>query len=145
VKLKLAWVGRTKDPAIKALTAEYGKRISHYIQVETQAFDSEEGLLKWVEKISPRPYFVILDSHGKQLSSEELAKFIGDHQDRGTQVMLFAIGPANGFSEPALDSSQFRLSLGRMTLPHELALAVMMEQIYRSYTIIKGHPYHIGH
>ena len=145
MKLKLAWIGRTKDPAIQALRDEYTKRISRYIQIETQEFATEEALRKWIDKIVPRPFFVALDARGKQLSSEELADFIGKHQDRGTQAMLFAIGPADGFSEPTLGSAQYQLSMGKMTLAHELALVVLTEQIYRAFTILKGHPYHSGH
>jgi 23S rRNA (pseudouridine1915-N3)-methyltransferase len=145
MKLKLAWIGRTKDVAIQTLRDEYTKRTSRYIQVETQEFSSEEALLKWVDKAAPRPFFVALDSRGKQLSSEEFAEFIGKHQDRGTQVMLFAIGPADGFSEAALGAAQYQLSMGKMTLAHELALVVLTEQIYRAFTILKGHPYHGGH
>jgi len=145
MKLKLAWIGRTKDPSVQALRDEYTKRISRYVQVETQEFQSEETLLKWLEKSAPRPFFVGLDSRGKQLSSEELANFVGKHQDRGTQVMLFAIGPADGFTEASLKAAQFQLSLGKMTLPHELALVVLVEQLYRAFTILKGHPYHSGH
>jgi 23S rRNA (pseudouridine1915-N3)-methyltransferase len=145
MKLKLAWIGRTRDPSVQALRDEYTKRISRYIQVETQDFQSEEALLKLVEKSTPRPFFVVLDSRGKQLSSEELADFIGKHQDRGTQAMLFAIGPADGFTEAAIEISQLQLSLGRLTLAHELALVVLAEQIYRALTILKGHPYHSGH
>ncbi len=113
--------------------------------METQEFASEESLLKWIDKISPRPFFVALDSRGKQLSSEELATFIGQHQDRGTQSMLFAIGPADGFSQAAIKQSQYQLSMGKMTLAHELALVVLAEQLYRAFTILKGHPYHSGH
>lgn len=145
MRLKLAWIGRTKDPAIQSLRDEYRKRTSRYIQIETQEFSTEEALLKWIDKAAPRPFFVALDSRGKQLSSEELADFIGKHQDRGTQVMLFAIGSADGFSEGAIKASQFQLSMGKMTLAHELALLVLTEQIYRAFTILKGHPYHKGH
>ncbi len=145
MKLKIAWIGRTKEPAIQTLAAEYSKRISRHVQMESQEFSSEDALLKWIDKVTPRPFFVALDSRGKQLSSEELAEFIGNHQDRGTQAMLLAIGPPNGWSEKALHASQFRLSMGKMTLPHELALVLMLEQVYRAYTILKGHPYHVGH
>ncbi|HWR16343.1 MAG TPA: 23S rRNA (pseudouridine(1915)-N(3))-methyltransferase RlmH [Terriglobales bacterium] len=145
MKLKLAWIGRTKEPAIQSLVGEYSKRISRFVQVETQEFASEDALLKWVEKTAPRPYFVALEPRGKQLSSEELAHHIGNHQDRGTQVMLFAIGGPNGWSAKALDAAQFQFSMGRLTLPHELALVVLSEQIYRAFTILKGHPYHTGH
>jgi 23S rRNA (pseudouridine1915-N3)-methyltransferase len=91
------------------------------------------------------PVLVALDSRGKQLTSEELAIFIDNHQERGTQELVFAIGPADGWSENALALTQTLLSLGKMTLPHELARVVMLEQIYRAFTILKGHPYHTGH
>ena len=145
MKLKIAWIGRTKEPAFQSLAVEYSKRISRYIQLESQEFGSEDALLKWIDKVTPRPYFVALESRGKQLSSEELAEFVGKHQDRGTQVMLLAIGPPNGWSAEALEVAQYQLSMGKMTLPHELALVVMLEQVYRAYTILKGHPYHAGH
>ena len=145
MKLKLAWIGRTKNSAIQELRDEYLKRTGRYIPVEGQEFASEEALLKWLEKTVPRPFFVALDSRGKQLSSEELAGFIGQHQDRGTQVMVFAIGPADGFSEATLEAAQYRVSMGKMTLAHELALVVLAEQVYRALTILKGHPYHSGH
>jgi len=89
--------------------------------------------------------FVALDSRGKQLSSEELAKFIDQHQERGTQELIFAIGPADGWTDETRSQAGLLLSLGRMTLPHELARVVLLEQIYRAYTILKGHPYHTGH
>ena len=145
MKLKIAWIGRTKEPAFQSLAVEYSKRISRYIQLESQEFNSEEALLKWIDKVTPRPFFVALESRGKQLSSEELADFIGKHQDRGTQAMLLAIGPPNGWSAEALKAAQYQLSMGKITLPHELALVVVLEQVYRAYTILKGHPYHVGH
>jgi 23S rRNA (pseudouridine1915-N3)-methyltransferase len=145
MKLRLAWIGRTKNPAIQSLRDDYVQRIARFIQVETQEFASEAALLKSIDKAAPRPFFVTLDSRGKQLSSEELATFIGQHQDRGTPSMLFAIGPADGFSDAALKQSQYQLSMGKMTLAHELALVVLAEQLYRAFTILKGHPYHSGH
>jgi 23S rRNA (pseudouridine1915-N3)-methyltransferase len=145
VKLKLVWIGRTKEPAIQSLVAEYSKRIARFSQIETQEFSSEAALLKFLDKTVPKPFLVLLDSRGKQLSSEDLAKFVGDHQDRGTQTLMFAIGPADGWSDAALKAAQFQLSMGQMTLPHELALVVLSEQVYRAFTILKGHPYHGGH
>jgi 23S rRNA (pseudouridine1915-N3)-methyltransferase len=59
--------------------------------------------------------------------------------------LTFVIGPANGFSEETKKSASLLLSLGQMTLAHELARVVLLEQIYRAYTILKGHPYHLGH
>jgi 23S rRNA (pseudouridine1915-N3)-methyltransferase len=145
VKLRVAWIGKTKEPAYQALTNEYLKRISRYSPVEPQEFPSEAALLKWLDKSVPKPFLVLLDSRGKQLSSEEFAEMIRDHQDRGTSQIMFAIGPADGFSEEATRLAGVKLSLGKMTLAHELARVVLLEQIYRAYTILKGHPYHLGH
>lgn len=147
MKVKIAWVGKTKDPAIQSLTAEYLKRLTYYAEVEGMAFPSEEALLKLRERSGSRPphSVVLLDSHGKELSSEEFAKFIENHQNRNPQPLAFAIGGPNGFNPGFRRSAYFVLSLGRMTLAHELARIVLLEQLYRAFTILKGHPYHLGH
>jgi 23S rRNA (pseudouridine1915-N3)-methyltransferase len=88
---------------------------------------------------------VLLDSRGKQLSSEELANFLNEYQVRNPLPLLFAVGPANGFSDETRRSASMLLSLGKMTLAHELARVVLLEQLYRAFTILKGHPYHLGH
>jgi 23S rRNA (pseudouridine1915-N3)-methyltransferase len=88
---------------------------------------------------------VLLDGRGTQLSSEEFAEFIGNHQDRNSSPLLFAVGPANGFSAESRPEAKLLLSLGKMTLAHEIARVVLLEQLYRAFTILKGHPYHLGH
>jgi 23S rRNA (pseudouridine1915-N3)-methyltransferase len=147
VKLKVGWIGKTKDPAIQSLTAEYLKRLRHYAEAEGMTFSNEEALLKFRERAGTRPAhsIVLLDSQGTQLTSEELASFLDTHQNRSPQPLLFAIGGADGFSEEARKSASFVLSLSRMTFPHELARVVLLEQLYRALSILKGHPYHLGH
>lgn len=146
MKLRIAWVGKTKEPAIQQLTSEYLKRISRYNVCESHELASEEAVLKLLERPGrTAPVFVALDPCGKQLTSEELAETIRGHLDGGTQDLLFAIGPADGWSSHALSVAQSKLSLGKMTLPHELARVVLVEQIYRAFTILRGHPYHSGH
>ena len=145
MKLRIAWIGKTKESAIQTLTAEYLKRIARYIPTESHELKNEQALLDLIAAERTRPYVVLLDSRGKQLSSEELAGFVSDHQDRGTQTILLAIGPADGFSDATRRAASFTLSFGKMTLAHELARVVLLEQIYRAFTIIKGHPYHTGH
>jgi len=145
VKLKIAWIGKTKDPAIQSLTTEYLKRISRYVEVEGLPLADEATLLKLRDKSRPVHTLVLLDSRGKELSSEELAEFLQNHQDRNPQPLILAIGPADGFSDTARKTANTSLSLGKMTLPHELARVVLLEQVYRAFTILKGHPYHSGH
>ena len=154
MKIKIAWIGKTKEPAIQSLTEEYVTRISRYAQVEAGPFRDEEAVLQTVGRgsgkasksgSSEKSTLVLMDSRGRQLSSEEFARFLGDYQDRNPLPVVFAIGPADGFSDAALKVAQHKISLGKMTLPHELARVVLLEQIYRAFTILKGHPYHSGH
>jgi 23S rRNA (pseudouridine1915-N3)-methyltransferase len=147
VKLKLAWIGKTKNPAIQSLTDDYIRRIQRYADAEPLQLPDESALLKLREKSGPRPAhtIVLLDSRGRQLTSEEFAHFLQTHQDRNPQPLILAIGPADGFSDAARKSAAATLSLGKMTLAHELARIVLLEQVYRAFTILKGHPYHTGH
>lgn len=147
MKIKIAWIGKTKEPAIAALTEEYLNRISRYAQVEGTTLRDEQDLL--VKFISPKSgakaTLVLMDSRGKEFSSEQFAKFLGDYQDRNPLPLVFAIGGADGFSAEVRAAAQHVISLGKMTLAHELARVVLLEQVYRAFTILKGHPYHSGH
>ncbi len=146
MKLRVAWIGKTKEPAIQSLTDEYLKRLKHYAEVEGISLKDEAALLKLAREMRPAKHsLILLDSRGKQLSSEDLAKWLGEYQDRNPLPLLFAIGGADGFSEEAYKSATLVLSLGKMTLAHELARVVLLEQLYRAFTILKGHPYHLGH
>jgi 23S rRNA (pseudouridine1915-N3)-methyltransferase len=146
VNLKVAWIGKSKDPAIRALTDEYLQRLAHYATVQGVSLKDEASLLE-LSGGNPRSkqVLVLLDRTGEQMSSEDLAKFIGNHQDRNPLPLLFAVGPASGFSAIALRAASRVVSLGKMTLAHELARVVLLEQLYRAFTILKRHPYHLGH
>jgi len=147
VKLQITWIGKTKETAIRELTAEYLKRISRYVAAESHEMSDEDALLELAADKSgrTRPVVVLLDARGRQFTSEEFAELLRDQQDRGTQNLFFAVGPADGFSDKARGAADLILSFGKMTLAHELARIVLLEQIYRAFTILKGHPYHTGH
>jgi 23S rRNA (pseudouridine1915-N3)-methyltransferase len=146
MKLKIAWIGKTKEPAIQALTDEYLKRLSRYAEVEGVSLKDEVALRAFHAKNArSRSTLVLLDSKGKHFSSEELAKFLRAHRDRNATPVLFAIGPASGFSDVTKEAADHVLSLGKMTLAHELARVVLLEQLYRAFTILTGHPYHLDH
>ena len=149
MKIKIAWIGKTKEPAIAALTEEYLKRISRYVPSEGVTLRDEAALLELcgraVRKATVKSTLVLMDSRGKEFSSEQFAKFLADYQDRNPLPLMFAIGGADGFSDAARAAAQHMLSLGKMTLAHELARVVLLEQVYRAFTILKGHPYHSGH
>ncbi len=155
VKIKIAWIGKTKEPAIQSLTDEYLKRISRYAQVDGLALRDEAALLQicgraalgkaGTKASAAKSTLVLMDSRGKQFSSEEFARFLGDYQDRNPLPLVLAVGPADGFSEAARAAAQHTISLGKVTPAHELARVVLLEQVYRAFTILKGHPYHSGH
>jgi 23S rRNA (pseudouridine1915-N3)-methyltransferase len=148
MKITIAWIGKTKEPAIEALTSEYLKRISRYAEVSGLALKDEDAILALAGAGRPpkktRHQFVLLDSRGRQFSSEDLAQFL-DREQLNAIPLLFAIGPSDGFHDETRRHAAFTLSLGKMTLPHELARVVLLEQIYRAFTILKHHPYHLGH
>jgi 23S rRNA (pseudouridine1915-N3)-methyltransferase len=147
VKLKVAWIGKTKEPAIQSLTDEYLKRLSRYADVEGVTLKDEAAVLRLGARDarSARHTLVLLDGRGKQFSSEQLARFLGDYPERNPLPLLFAVGPADGFTDQARQAATLVFSLGRMTLAHELARVVLLEQLYRAFTILRGHPYHLGH
>lgn len=147
MRLRIAWIGRTKSAPIQSLTAEYLKRLAHFAPCEAQELLTEDALLKLIEKSSGRtaPVLVLLDSRGRQLTSEEIANFLEYHQSHATQELIFAVGPADGWSDATRGVAKTVLSFGKITLPHELARVVLLEQLYRGFTILKGHPYHSGH
>jgi 23S rRNA (pseudouridine1915-N3)-methyltransferase len=136
---------RLKSGAAQELTEEFVKRAQRYEPVELRMHETEAALLAAVERGRGAQQVVLLDSRGKSLTSEELAAHFERWRDGGTRQLVLAIGPADGWSAEAREQAQMVLSLGTMTLPHELALVVAAEQTYRALTILAGHPYHGGH
>ncbi|HWA95265.1 MAG TPA: 23S rRNA (pseudouridine(1915)-N(3))-methyltransferase RlmH [Terracidiphilus sp.] len=139
-------VARSKDE-LGQLTDSYMKKSSAFSQCRTESFRSETQFLDWLTRQQGRtaPVAVLLDSKGSQMTSENLAAWVRERRDDGTQHLVFAIGPADGWSSNALNKARLKLSLGTMTMAHSLARLVMAEQIYRISTILTGHPYHTGH
>jgi 23S rRNA (pseudouridine1915-N3)-methyltransferase len=138
---------RSRSDLLGPATSSYLDRIVAYANVEAKAFRDEEALFAFVARQRARTpaWLVLLDSRGEAWSSEDLARWLRGRRDSGQQMIVFAIGPASGWSDRASQLAQTRLSLGPMTLPHELARLVMAEQLYRAFTILAGHPYHTGH
>ena len=151
MKMSLAAIGprrsRSKSEATDRLLADYIDRAGRYCPCESEIFDSEPALLEWLERSGGRvpAYTILLDSRGQQYTSEEFAGHLGRLRDDGTQRVVLAIGPADGWSAGARQRANLLFSLGRVTLPHQLARVVVAEQVYRALTILAGHPYHSGH
>jgi 23S rRNA (pseudouridine1915-N3)-methyltransferase len=149
MQIVLAHIGprpSSKD-ALEGLTAMYLERCGTHARCQSESFRSEEALFQWMDRQQRRApaVSVLLDSRGKQMTSEDFAEWLGKRRDNGAQQIIFAIGPADGWSEPARKRATLLFSLGPLTLAHALARVVLAEQLYRAFTILTGHPYHSGH
>jgi 23S rRNA (pseudouridine1915-N3)-methyltransferase len=151
MQVTLAHVGLragAKD-GYEALVSGYLARCSGVMRCGAEAFRSESALLEWLGRQRRRTEAAVLmlDGRGQSMSSEALAEWLGKRRDEGVQHVVLAIGPADGWSEAARVEGKRRgvlLSLGPMTLAHQLARLVVAEQLYRACTILTGHPYHRG-
>ena len=158
MKITLLTVGKIKEKYLKDAIAEYSKRLSKYCKleiievadektpdnasevVENVIRDKEgERLLKYVKDDA---FVITLEIKGKMMTSEELAEKIDTLGIRGVSHIMFIIGGSIGLGEDVIKRSDFALSFSKMTFPHQLMRVILLEQIYRSYRIISGDPYH---
>lgn len=158
MKITVVCVGKIKEKFFGDAIREYEKRLSRYCKlsiVELQDEKTPDGALAALEeqikrregerilKVLPEgAYTVALAIQGKQCSSEELAETIEKLGVNGTSHIVFIIGGSLGLSEEVLLKADYLLSFSKMTFPHQLMRVVLLEQVYRSYRIISGEPYH---
>ncbi|HEY9138541.1 MAG TPA: 23S rRNA (pseudouridine(1915)-N(3))-methyltransferase RlmH [Terriglobus sp.] len=139
--------GAAHHVTLEAIAQDYLQRCGRTLPASARVFRTEAALLDYVgeEKRAGAATFWIADLEGKSLDSVTFAERIREARDNGIRRLMLAIGPANGWSEAGRKAADLRISLGAMTLPHELAWLVLAEQVYRASTILQGHPYHLGH
>ncbi|HEY8561012.1 MAG TPA: 23S rRNA (pseudouridine(1915)-N(3))-methyltransferase RlmH [Pyrinomonadaceae bacterium] len=144
MKFRFLWVGKTKDKNWRALQEEYFARLSHFARCEiTELKDSGkeiEGKLI-LEKLNQSSFVCLLDVKGRSISSHDLAENIEKWQNRGLKEVTFVIGGAEGVASEVVEKADYSLSLSFLTFTHEMARVVLLEQLYRAFTIIKGFPY----
>ncbi|MDO4617030.1 MAG: 23S rRNA (pseudouridine(1915)-N(3))-methyltransferase RlmH [Lachnospiraceae bacterium] len=158
MKIRLLTVGKIKEKYLRDAIAEYSKRLSRYCKLEIlEAADEKtpdnaspalEDQIKKKEGdrilgfISDSDYVIALDLQGTMYTSEEFAKKIDDLGIRGVSTIDFIIGGSLGLSEEVRKRADLKVSFSRMTFPHQLMRVIFLEQLYRSYRIIKNEPYH---
>lgn len=153
MRIDVLAVGRLKERYWREAADEYLKRLGPYAtvrEVEVPDVDLSRGeaLARRAEAdavlraLPEGAYLVTLDAGGRQRSSEEFAEWIAERGVRGDSHLAFAIGGSAGLDEAVLSRARERLSLGQMTLPHQLARVVVFEQVYRAFRIMRGEPYH---
>ena len=141
MKIRLILLGRTRRAEIRALVDDYLDRIRHYAEIEiTEVREGSDAALRKL-KIEPGATTVLLDAAGKQFTSQEFARWLGELRARGTRELVFLCGDAEGFPEALRREARQKLSLSTLTMPHEFARVVLAEQIYRAFAILAGHPY----
>ena len=148
--LQIAYISPRREfkaGGARTLADEYLRRCQRFAPVAFEAHRSEAALVEMLARRAGRgaPHLILLDSRGRSMTSPEIASYLGQQRDAGTQETVLAIGPPDGWSAAARAGARLQLSLGAITLPHELALVVLVEQVYRALTILAGHPYHAGH
>lgn len=141
MKILILAVGRLKEPYWKAAEEEYLKRLRRHADVRVREVKDDAALLA---ALPARCRLVALDEHGENRSSEELARRLlaVEEMTGGGRELAFAIGGADGLGPAVRKRASDVLAFGRITLPHRLARVVLLEQIYRAYTILRGEPYH---
>lgn len=158
MKIKIVTVGKLKEKYLKDGIAEYSKRLSRFANLEMieladektpdRASDSENQKILELEgtrilsKIGDRDFVIVLAIEGKTLSSEEFSKQLEQAPVNGFSTLTFVIGGSLGLSPQVKKRANLSISFGRLTLPHQLMRLVLVEQIYRAFTIQQGSPYH---
>ena len=144
MKFQFIWIGKTKEKNWRALQEEYLQRLSHFvkfviIELKDSSKETEGKLI--LEKLNQSHFVCLLDVKGRSISSHDLAAEIEKWQNRGLKEVVFIIGGAEGVASEVVERADNSLSLSFLTLTHEMARVVLVEQLYRAFTIIKGFPY----
>ena len=153
MELKFVWPGRTRTPEIKSLQEFHLGRIRSMaacrIIESREARGMDERAAEKIKEIEARglerhldnDYIICLTNDGKEMSSIEFARFLEKRELEARKCLAFVVGGFLGLAGRILERADFRLSLSRMTFSHELARVVLLEQVYRSLTIVKGKHY----
>jgi 23S rRNA (pseudouridine1915-N3)-methyltransferase len=140
VKIRLLMLGKTRRAEMRAVIDDYVKRMGRQSPIEiTEVRDGDAAIKKLDADRAATA--VLLDAAGKSFTSEAFAKWLGELRDRGTREVIFVCGDADGFPAALRERVPQRISLSAMTYSHELARAMLAEQLYRAFAILSGSPY----
>jgi 23S rRNA (pseudouridine1915-N3)-methyltransferase len=155
VRFRFVWIGKTKDRLLLGLEDRFIERVGTFFAVErtiiaeqkkaspgqlSSLLDREADAVE--KKLGPNTFRVVLDERGDRFTSSEFARLMEEMTGRSVPEVAFLAGGHYGLPERLKESADVKLSLTKWTLPHELARVVLLEQVYRSMTIIRGLPYH---
>jgi 23S rRNA (pseudouridine1915-N3)-methyltransferase len=153
MRLHFVWIGKTRDRNCASLVGDYLDRIRRFVPSDVSELKGQAGItdenrviavesVKLLTALGRDDFIILLDEHGREFSSGELAEFIAVKQQAGVKRLAFVIGGAAGVNDEVKKRADLQLALSRMTLTHELARVILLEQIYRAFTLLSGFPYH---
>ena len=150
MKFRIIWTGKTRDARLRALIDDYAERLSHFVRCEVTEIrelgrTDKAGIDKETKRISdglrPGSFTVVLDPAGAEWTSQELAAQLKGWEGSGVKEVTFVVGGPNGLAPELVARADKRWSLSRLTLTHEMARVLLLEQLYRAFTIVHGLPY----
>lgn len=150
MRFRIIWPGKTKDARLRALIEDYSGRLSHFVRCEVTELKElsrvdKTGIDKETRRISdglrPGAVTVLLDPEGAEWTSQQLAEQVRSWETNGIKEVAFVVGGPHGVAPELIARVDKRWSLSRLTLTHEMARVLLLEQLYRAYTILHGLPY----
>jgi len=141
MKIHLVMLGKTRRPEIRALVGDYVARIERFATVQITELREDSPASHRKLALDPAAIVVLLDDAGKPQTSGQFARWLGEARDRGAREIAFLCGGAEGFPEALRRRATQKLSLSSLTFSHELARAMLVEQLYRAFTTLAGFPY----
>lgn len=155
MKIILAVIGKTEVSFVKQGIEQYVKRLQHYASFGIQYIGDVKGTRNMSEAqqksaegrsllstLEPSDYLVLLDERGTERSSVDFSQWLQRRMSSGCKRLVFAVGGPYGFSQEVYDRANEKISLSKMTFPHELVRLIFVEQLYRAFTILRHEPYH---
>ena len=150
MRFRIIWLGKTRDVRLRALIDDYLGRLSHFVRCELSELKEsgrvdKAGIDRDARGISdalrPGTFMVVLDPEGAEWTSQQLADHVKAWEGSGIKEVAFVVGGPHGLSQDLVTRADKRWSLSRLTLTHEMARVLLLEQLYRAYTIVHGLPY----
>jgi 23S rRNA (pseudouridine1915-N3)-methyltransferase len=150
MRFRIIWPGKTRDARLRALVEDYTERLSHFVRCEVTELRElgrvdKPGIAKESKRISdglrPGAVTVLLDPEGSEWTSQQLADQVRSWESNGIKEVAFVVGGPHGVTPELTAKADKRWSLSRLTLTHEMARVLLLEQLYRAYTIVHGLPY----